>query len=73
MRQYLNIFFNWRIDALLILAIMAFILIFSECDVLSILIATKAAGFALAYAVYKLHQYWDNQGLVNELDIFSEQ
>lgn len=72
MKQYLNLLLNWRIDALMLLATVAMLLILSESDVLSTLLATKVAGFALAYACYRLSQAWDKRGLIDELNIFNE-
>lgn len=73
MRQYLNLLTNWRIVALAALAIVAMMLILSECDQLPTLLATKVAGFAIAYGCYRLSQHWDKKGLINELNIFDAQ
>ena len=73
MKQYLKLFINWRIDLLVLLAMVAMLLILSECEDLSTLIATKLVGFALAYGCYKLSQAWDKKGLIDELKIFDVQ
>ena len=73
MKQYLKPFINWRIDLLVLLAMVAMLLILSECDKLSTLLTTKAVGFAIAYGCYRLAQRWDRKGLINELDIFNVQ
>lgn len=70
MKQYIKPFLNWRINVLMALAIVAFVLILGECEGLSTLIATKFVGFALAYGCYKLFQAWDKQGLIDELNVF---
>ncbi len=64
---------NWRIDALMLLAVAAMLLIFSESEKLSVLIATKVVGFALAYGCWRLAQRWDAKGLIDELSVFDEQ
>lgn len=73
MKPYLKLFLNWRIDVLMALAIVAFMLILGECEDISTLIATKLVGFGLAYGCYKLSQVWDKQGLIDELNIFNVQ
>lgn len=73
MKQYLKPFINWRIDLLVLLAMVAMLLILSECDKLSTLLTTKVVGFAIAYGCYRLAQRWDRKGLINELDIFNVQ
>lgn len=73
MKPYLQLLTNWRIDVLMVLAIVAFALILGECDDLSTLIASKLVGFGLAYGCYRLAQRWDRKGLINELDIFNVQ
>lgn len=73
MRPYLQLLTNWRIDLLMVLAIVALVLILGECEDLSTLLATKLVGFALAYGCYKLSQAWDKKGLIDELKIFDVQ
>lgn len=70
MKPYLKPFLNWRIDTLMLLAMVAMMLILSECDQLPTLLATKVAGFATAYGYYRLSQHWDKQGLIDELNVF---
>lgn len=73
MRPYLQLLLNWRIDLLMVLATVALALILCECEDLSILIATKLVGFAIAYGCHRLAQNWDKRGLIDELNIFNVQ
>lgn len=57
-------FKNWRIAVLAVLSGIATILIVSEEDA-SILV--KIAGFAIAFAVYRLFRYWQHRGELKEL------
>lgn len=70
MKQYIKPFLNWRIDTLMLLAMVAMLLILSECDHLSTLLTTKVAGFAIAYGCYRLAQAWDKKGLIDKLNVF---
>lgn len=70
MRPYLQLLLNWRIDLLMVLAIVALALILSECEKISTLLIIKAVGFAIAYGCYRLAQAWDKKGLIDELNVF---
>ena len=72
MKPYLQLLTNWRIVALMLLSTVAMMLILSESVSLTALIITKLTGFALAYCCYRLSQHWDRKGLINELNIYSE-
>lgn len=67
MKKYLSIYRNWRVNALAMLALAAFILLAGETDDTATFIAIKAAGFALCYAIYILGKYWNKRGLIDEL------
>ena len=67
MKTLINTLKNCRIAALFVVIAAAMLLVFCETDNLALLIAIKAAGFALAYASYRLWLYWDKKGLVDEL------
>lgn len=70
--KYLTPLRNWRIVALTILAMVAFALIIGETDDLTTFVTIKAAGFALAYACYRLSCHFDRRHLIDELNVFSE-
>ncbi len=72
MKPYLQLLTNWRIVALMLLSTVAMMLILSESASLTALLITKLTGFALAYGCYRLSQHWDRKGLINELNIYSE-
>lgn len=70
MNKYLTPFTNWRTHVLAVLAMAALVFLVSEPDdsaPLSVYLAVKAAGFALAYVIYRLGKYWNSKGKINEL------
>lgn len=70
MKELLTPFTNWRTHVLAILGMVAVILLCSETEddaSLFAVIAIKAAGFALVYAIYRLFTYWNAKGKINEL------
>lgn len=70
--KYLLILFNWRIVALTILAVIAFVLIACDCDDFGWFLMTKLLGAVLAYACWRLSERWDSAGLLNELAVFND-
>jgi len=72
MKKYLNIFRNWRIHMLTVLAFFAFIFIAGECDGITVLLLTKGMGVCLVYIIYRLIRYWNGKGQINELKEFIE-
>ncbi len=70
MKQFFTPFTNWRVHVLAVLAMAALVLLVSEPDdsaPLLTYLAVKAAGFALAYVIYRLGRYWNSKGKINEL------
>lgn len=70
MKELLTPFTNWRTHVLAILGIIALVLITSETNddtSLLVLVAFKAIGFALVYAIYRLFTYWAAKGKIDEL------
>ena len=67
MRQNINIYRNKRVLALIMLCMVATVLILSECDDMTGLLVTKAAGFAIAAGTYRLGRFWSAKGKINEL------
>ncbi len=70
MKELFTPFTNWRVHVLAALALVALVLLASESsDDTSLLtmLSVKAAGFAIAYAAYRLGRYWDGKGKINEL------
>ena len=48
-------------------ALIAFLLIFAEAEDLTVLIVSKAAGFALAWVAYRIAQSLDRTGCFSRL------
>lgn len=57
--ENLNIYSNWRLHVLAIIAITALTLVLGETEDILTLILTKIAGFALFYLCYRLGRRWD--------------
>lgn len=55
----LNIYSNWRIHVLAIIAITGLMLILGETEDILSLILSKLAGFTLFYLCYRLGKRWD--------------
>ena len=70
--KYIAILFNWRIVALTILAVIAFVLIACDCEDFGMFILTKLLGVALAYGCWRLSERWDAAGLLKELAVFND-
>lgn len=67
---------NWRTYVLAILGTVAILLMCAETSSetsLLVDIALKAAGFAVAYAVYHLGKYWYDKGQLDELAALVEE
>ena len=71
MKKYITPFTNWRIIALTILGIIAFILLCGETDSLATFALIKVSGFGIAYLTYRLGSYWRSQGLIDEIETFN--
>lgn len=67
MNKFFKIHLNWRINVLVILAMVVTILLASDCESLYLLFTTKLAGFFLGYLTFRLGKYWDSKDKVNEL------
>lgn len=67
MKKYLIILRNWRIAILAILAIMAFVLLVSDAQSVTLFFISKAAAFAIAALTCALGAYWDERGLIDEI------
>ena len=72
MKKYLIPFLNWRVLVLTLLSMVAFVLIMGETESLKVFLLIKVLGFALGYLCYRLGKYWDERGLISELDVYSE-
>lgn len=64
MRKLINCYANWRIDLILLLAVIALLLSSSESETFLV----RIAGLALAVADFRIAQYWYRQGKLKELD-----
>ena len=67
MNKFFKIHLNWRINVLVILAMVVTILLASDCENLCLLFTTKLVGFHLGYLAFRLGKYWDNKGKIPEL------
>ena len=68
MDKYIRLHSNMRFNALCIMATIALLLICSDTDSSSLLIGTKAAGFAIAAVTYILGRRWHRAGQLKEVD-----
>ena len=68
MKEILNCYANWRIDVIMLLAIVAIILASGEYETF----LTKFIGFAIAIADIILAKYWRGKGCLSELDNIAE-
>lgn len=66
MEEILNCYANWRIDVIMLLAIVAIILTSGESETF----LTKLIGFAIADII--LAKYWRGKGRLSELDSIAE-
>lgn len=68
MKQLITAYRNWRIDLILLLAVIALLLASSESDTFLI----RIAGVALAIADFRLARSWYREGKLKELDQIEE-
>lgn len=68
MKEILNCYANWRIDVIMLLAIVAIILASGESETF----LTNFIGFAIAIADIILAKYWRGKGRLPELDNIAE-
>ncbi len=74
MKEYLNLYRNWRIHVLTVLVIVGSVLIMGECeDSMGKFLLSKVAGFSIAYLTYRLGKYWNSKGKIDELMKLSEE
>ena len=67
-----NVYKNWRIDALLLMAALVFVLMVSESGNWLVFASTKVAGVALMVAAFRLGKRWKSSGRLPELDDIEE-
>lgn len=67
-----NVYKNWRIDALLLMAALVFVLAVSESDSWIVLVATKVCAVALMVSAFHLAKRWRASGRLPELDDIEE-
>lgn len=67
MNKFFKVHLNWRINVLVVLAMIITILVASDSDNIFLLFLTKIAGFLLGYLAFRLGKYWDNKGKIPEL------
>lgn len=67
MNKFFKVHLNWRINVLVVLAMVITILVASDCDNIFLLFLTKIAGFLLGYLTFRLGKYWNSHNKINEL------
>ena len=67
MNKYLKIYLNWRVNVLVVLAMIITILVASDSDNIFLLFLTKIAGLLLGYLTFRLGKYWNSHNKINEL------
>ena len=67
MNKFLKVHLNWRINVLVVLAMIITILVASDCDNIFLLLLTKIVGFLLSYLTFRLGKYWNSHNKINEL------
>ena len=72
MKKYLLPLLNWRVIVLTALAIVAAFLILGDTDTPAVFLTIKVAGAGIAYLAYRLARYWDARGLIDELNVYSD-
>lgn len=68
MKEILNCYANWRIDVIMLLAVVALILVSGESETF----LTKVAGIAIAAVDFFIAKYWRGKGRLSELDNITE-
>lgn len=72
MKKYLIPLLNWRVLVLTALAMLAFLLLAGETDDMTVFLFIKVLGIGCGYACYRLGNRWDKLGLIDELNVYSE-
>lgn len=70
--KYLKFLKNWRIVALTVMAMAAFLLIISESENVVAVVATKFIGFTVGFFVYRIGKDWYKKGLMDEINEFND-
>ena len=68
MKEILNCYANWRIDVIMLLAVVAIILVSGESETF----LTKLIGFVIAIADIVITKHWHGKGRLSELDNITE-
>ena len=68
MKEIIRCYANWRIDIIILLAMVALILVSGESDTF----LTKVAGIIIALADFKLARYWHGRGRLSEFNDITE-
>lgn len=70
--KYLKFLKNWRIVALTVMAMAAFLLIISESENVVAVVATKFIGFTVGFFAYRIGKDWYKKGLMDEINEFND-
>lgn len=68
MKEITNCYANWRIDVIILLGMVAFILVSCESETF----LTKVAGIAIGAVDFFIARYWRGKGSLSELDNITE-
>lgn len=68
MKEILNCYANWRIDVIILLAMVALILVSGESETF----LTKVAGIFIAAVDFFIARHWRGKGRLSELNNITE-
>ena len=68
MKEIIHCYANWRIDVIILLAMVALILVSGESETF----LTKVAGIIITLADFKLARYWHGRGRLSEFNDITE-
>lgn len=68
MKEILNCYANWRIDVIMLLAVVAIILTSGESETLLM----RVSGCIIAVVDFFLAKFWHSKGRLSELDNITE-
>lgn len=68
MKEIIHCYVNWRIDVIILLAMVALILVSGESETF----LTKVAGIFIAAVDFFIARHWRGKGRLSELDNITE-
>lgn len=67
MKKILDLYTNWRNDALFVIAGLGLVLLFAECDSIATLLLSKIAAIGCGFVFAALFAKWETEGKLTEL------